>query len=164
MLEELVVDGNSLKVTYAHCKIPCSYCSHANNTKKWLDSIVASGDFSKIPSIVAVKDPASNHLLVYDGNVRTAHAKERKYSLKTQVISDENDFKKYLEKNNPLWFGIRNFDELLEFMRIYSQYPDPHGLSPMPEELRRKIDKKAGEHYQEMTKNRNNDYGWYDDN
>jgi len=67
---------------------------------------------------------------VYDGNTRVQFARKIGSSLMAIIITCQADLDEYLSRIPPSWFGIRDFNELLEYMRIYAQYPDPKGEMP----------------------------------
>jgi hypothetical protein len=130
---EVSLSPLELTVTYIH--------TDANEDKqkvhKWLDEIVAKGEYGLIPAIIAVHDPDNSSLYVYNGNKRTAHAAAHCYNLNARIIECQEDLNALAGEKEFCWFGISDFGELLEFMRIYSAYPGEN--QPMPDDLLSKV-------------------------
>lgn len=161
-----VVDPSKVTITYFHCSDPfCSECSHKQKTKSWLDEIIKKGE--KIPPVVVIRDPKDGRLLVYDGNVRVIHAIENSYKIEVLIIFDQKDLDDYLKERifTPLWFGIRNFEELLEYMRIYAAIAVSGNTckAPFPEEFHKKIMEKYSEYQRELERERERLFGWSND-
>jgi hypothetical protein len=154
-----VIDPFVVRITYAHCNDPnCKYCSKKQKTMKYLSENFDQETSKLIPPIVVVQDPQTKEFLVYDGNIRVQFARGNGFPLMAIIITSQADLDEYLSKSPPSWFGIRNFNELLEYMRIYAQYPDP--TAERPSELEVKVRKK---YYEYMNSRRDQIYGWYDD-
>lgn len=135
-MEEKTVSALELSVTYVHNQDS----EEMQRTWKWLDDMVGKGNRNKIPSVIAISDSGIGTLLVYDGNTRVAHAREKGYDVRVRIIANQSDFDEYLRDESPSWFGIRDFQELLEYMEIYRLYPWQDG--GMPAELREKVSRK----------------------
>jgi len=157
-----VVDPFVVRITYTYCNDPnCKHCARKQKTLKWLSENFNQNNFQEIPPIVLVQDPETKELLVYDGNIRVLFARENGFSLNAIILTSQTDLNEYLSRNLPLWFRIRNFNEILEYMRIYAQYPDPTG--EMPPHLKAKVEKKYQEYLAELEWERSKFYRWYDD-
>ncbi|MEM0465287.1 MAG: hypothetical protein QXW97_01135 [Candidatus Pacearchaeota archaeon] len=140
-MEEKIISPFELKLTFIHSK---------NNEKKietwsWLEENYLKGNLEeilnpiesvlkndgcgrmyfedKVSSITAAQDPGDLRLLVYDGNIRTLHARKRKYNVKVKIMKDQSDLEEYINNFEIKWFGIDEFGELIKFMRIYADYP-----------------------------------------
>lgn len=146
MAETRVIAPDQLTVTFIHGDEPaCRSYGEKVKTMAFLDKVLAEHGPEKIkdiiPPVTAILDPEGNRLLIYDGNKRTRHAKEKGYSLRVIILTSPEDLENYFRDHDVLWFKITDFDELLKFMRMYAQYPrenDPN----IPEEWRRKIEEK----------------------
>ncbi|MFH1071850.1 MAG: hypothetical protein V1743_00295 [Nanoarchaeota archaeon] len=109
-------------------------------TSNWLDDLIQKGETGKIPPLVAIRDSETQKLMIYDGNTRALHALQHGYDIPVQIIKDKEDLSTYFSTMPVLWFGIRDFQELLEYMRIYGRYP--YCKAQMPKELKEKISEK----------------------
>ena len=152
---EKTIRPSTLTITFCHP----SDSEKKQKTWQWLDEIIKKGEQDKIPQVVVVCDPDTKNLLVYNGNIRTLHAISNCYDLKVTILFNQDDLDNHLKNNAPAWFGIRNFDELVEFMRIYAAYPTPDTTN-MPEDLKKKVSQKDQEWQMGQAKKF---FGWYDD-
>jgi len=143
---EKIVSASNLKATVIH---------KPDNPKRresweWLDGLLSSGNQNQIPPIVVIQDPKAEECLIYDGNIRVAHALQNGYSLRTWIIENQSDLDKYLSKNPAYWFDIRNFSTLLKFMRLYAA--NPKEGSEIDPEIAEFLTEKEKAHY-----------GWHSD-
>ena len=161
-------DPAEIKVTVIHCLDPkCGRCSEARQTWHWLDEQLVENNTENLPAIIAVRDPQNKQLMVYDGNTRVAHARQNGYKLSALVIASPADLTEFLSTHTACWFGIEDWLELLDFMRIYAGAPDIHSFDDMSPESIQKIRNKMAErqrlavqlHREEMNKL----FGWHDD-
>lgn len=144
MLTEKVISPSELTITFIHCSNPkCEECTHAQRTMAWLDEIISTGEQEKVPPLTVVLDSETEKLLVYDGNVRLAHALQKNYNLRVLIISNQAELNSFLETRNPSWFGIGGFQQLIEYMRVYAAYPE--ACATMPPELKEKLNRKYQE-------------------
>lgn len=145
ILVEKIVDPKDLIITYIHCLEDCNYCKRKKTTWSWLETIAIVKKQNEIPPLIIVRDPESGRFLIFDGNMRARHAIRNNYSLKVMIISGPKSFREYYDheekKGNRLWFGITNFLELLEIMRIYAQYPNHISIN-MPSNMQAIIKRK----------------------
>ena len=156
------IDTSVVRVTFIHCTYPkCSHCAHEQKTLAWLLENFNQYNAGEILPIVVVQDPKTRELMVYDGNIRTDFAKQKGIQLKAVVLTSQADLEQYLSNNSLSWFGIRDFAELLEYMRIYVQYPNAE--EKMPPDLEAKIRAKDLKDRADLQRQRNEMYGWYDD-
>jgi hypothetical protein len=119
-MQEQIVCSSELVATFVHCNDPdCEGCQEQLVcTWPWLNSLMAENAnmTEAVPAVISVRDPRSGRLLVYDGNMRTCHADVYKYSLRAQIIRDQQDFDEYLANHEALWSGITDFTKLLAAM------------------------------------------------
>jgi hypothetical protein len=125
-LETRLFQPDEVKVTFIHKDDDSNYRS----TRKWLDEMFTKGEGSKVSPIVVVADPEMSALYVYDGNKRTRRAKECQYPVQGLLIKDKADFDKFLEGGSGCWFGIKDFGELLNLMRMYAKNPNEGDMPP----------------------------------
>ena len=155
-MKEIVVASDQLDqfaITFLHGGKNCQSYDKKIRTIAFLDQIFDKHGPKKmkdlVPPVTAVLDPEGDKLLLYDGNIRLCHAREKDYSLRAIVLTSPDDLFNYCQNHDVLWFRIRDFNELLEFMRIYAQYPredDPD----LPAYWRQKIDAKYWEDQKEQ--------------
>ncbi|NIO22141.1 MAG: hypothetical protein GTN76_15790 [Candidatus Aenigmarchaeota archaeon] len=136
-MKEKTFPPSEFKVTYIHSDQNKEF----QKTWAWLDEVYKGG--KGIPAIASISDPDANGFMVYDGNKRVRHASEREYDLRTLIMFNQADLDTYLASNTKKWFGITDFKELLEFMRIHLQYP--HEDQELPPEIKAKIQSKEWE-------------------
>jgi len=153
-MKEKILPPSELKATYIHNREN----EKRKKTWEWLDQMLSEEKHHDVPTITAVSDPDTGELLVYNGNIRVAHATQNNYNLKTGIISDQDDLDEYLKDNPKLWFGITDFRELIKYIRIYAKYPEEN--EEVPEEMSLKIRSK---HQEWEYKQRKEFFGWYDD-
>jgi hypothetical protein len=123
MLEK-VVTAQELTPTFIHCTNPgCANGRKKIKTTAWLNQMLSDGKCSEIPAMTAVRDDESARLLVYDGNIRQAHALENDYPLKALILASQADLDEYRKTRPTCWFRIADWSELLKFMRMYAEYP-----------------------------------------
>jgi hypothetical protein len=130
-LETRKISPLELKLTYKHN----SNDWRRKSVWEWLDKLASEQRGEQIPHITAVRDPNNTNLLVYDGNIRTAHATYKNYDLQVDIISNQGDLCEYAKGNALRWFGMSDFSEMLGYLRIYVTYL---GKTP-PEEILRKV-------------------------
>jgi len=163
-MKEQTILSQQLTVTFIHCDDrSCHNCQKKQKTFHWLEQILNSGKWEEVPPVIIVKDAESEQLLVYDGNVRTNFATLKKLNLRAVIITDQNELNDYFKDHSVLWFGIKDFRELLEYMRIYANYPRDDRFKEMPAELIKKIKEKSWQYEEECRKERNRFFGWYND-
>ncbi|HOK00746.1 MAG TPA: hypothetical protein PLU00_02110 [Candidatus Pacearchaeota archaeon] len=143
-MKEVIISPHNLKRTFICCNNPkSSSYNKKRRTYRWLNKIYKAKREDEIPPVIAVYDPETEDFLIYDGNIRTSYALLKGYKLKAKIIYNQQDLDEYLKNNSYLWWGIDNLKELLEFMRIYAQYPEE--WQKMPLEFQVKVIKKYRE-------------------
>lgn len=142
-METVEINANDLVVTAIHCTDPeCHKCQRKMSTRPYLQQMFEEGRTAEIPAVCAVRDTQDNRLLVYDGSSRTSHAQANGYSLRAYIITTEEELDEYCLAYNRLWFDIRSISELLEYMRIYAEYPNLCIDDGIPPHLIHKIQQK----------------------
>ncbi|MFH1915965.1 MAG: hypothetical protein ABIJ21_01760 [Nanoarchaeota archaeon] len=152
-MKETLVHAKDMKLTYIHALEN----AQRKRTWEWLDKKKGVD----IPPIVAVMDPSSGQLYVYNGNIRVSHALQNDYPLDAKIIYDQDDLNDLFVSNEYAWFGISDFSELVDFMKIYARYPEE--TCKMPDDLERRV---SGKYVQWQEHNRQEmarAFGWYDD-
>lgn len=117
-----------------------------HSTWTWLDAMVAAQGAGAIPPIVAIRDPETGRLLVYDGNKRVGYCKAHNHPLRAIVLTTEEGLRDYLVGTDGIrfgrpqqWFGFLAFSQLLPFMRSYAELirtgVEPEGFSELTRRL-----------------------------
>ena len=125
-MEEKIMSPLEVKVTFIHD--PTS--KELKKTMDWLDERVASGNLHNIPAIIAVYDRQTRDHFVYDGNKRTAHARDNNYHITARVMKTQQDLTNFIKNETACWFSIDNFNKLLTYMRAYSKTPRYDEITP----------------------------------
>lgn len=162
-LEISEINPDLIRVTFTPCSdSSCPVCASKERTMKWLDEMVSAGKQTEIPEVVLVKSQDKREYFVYHGNMRVIHAIHHNYPLRAAVIVSQNDFNRYLENNEPAWFGAKQLAELFQYLKIYATYPaaNKHSVQGLPPHLRKKVLAIYGA---QQTEAMNRAFGWDDD-
>lgn len=163
-MKEQLIDFRQLTVTFIHCtSCPCASAEKFKETTNWLNTQWQEGNWEHIPPIIAVCDPDSKKLLIYDGNIRYHFAVEKDLQLKVMIINKQEELNEYFKNYPKCWFNIEDFNELLEIMGIYVAYPHEHG--DIPADLKAKVMEKYYQFQQRQKREqrRGQMFGWTDD-
>lgn len=146
-----VISPNDVTVTLVHGDNPNSKHGKKKIEEfKKLDTMLLEHSREKMAEIldpiIVIQDPADKRLLVYEGNIAVAHAREHKYNLPV-IVFDYHDFDnlqgylRHLERHDKiLWLGITDPVQLLKIMRIYAEYPVlDEQAKKMPDEYKKEI-------------------------
>lgn len=132
----VTVSPSEVSITYA---FDPNYERH-KRTWQWLETMFREGRKDEIPPIALVQHPSGKQSLVMNGNIRAAHAASRGYNLQATIIHDQAALTDYLYREglmlygvSRIWFGIRDFDELVKVMEVFAAHPK---FSDMPEKER----------------------------